>query len=66
MIAFFELPDGSLVEYQSVVALQPRCNFGDEANGTVILLSSGHTIETDETVERVTEQIAECIARLNA
>lgn len=69
MIAFIELPEGSYAEVSSIVGFAPRpatSEFDtDPAPGCCILLASGHTLETEETVERVLHQLAEVIARAN-
>ena len=65
-LAFIELPEGSLVEATSIVGFLPRTTseYDDSVNGTVLLLSSGHTVETDETIERILHQINEVSAKM--
>ena len=56
-----ELPEGAYIMLDAIVAVAPRVvsEFDHTVNGTLIHLSSGHTLQTDETVERILAQVAE-------
>jgi len=59
-----ELPEGGWVDAESIVAvvpMPPENEFATEGEGSAILLSSGHSVQTEETPERVMQQIAECL-----
>lgn len=59
-----ELPEGGWVEVDSIVAcvpIPPESEFDTDApDGCAILLSSGHSVPTNETPERILAQITEC------
>jgi len=61
---FIELPEGTYVSVEAIVAIAPRVagEYDDTVTGAMVLLSSGQAIETEETVERVVQQIGECMA----
>jgi len=59
-----ETPEGACVVLDYIAAIMHRMEgeFATEPNGTLIMLSSGACIETEETRERVLEQIREVLA----
>jgi len=61
-----ELPEGGWVDAESIVAVvpvPPESEFStEEVAGSAILLASGHSVATEETPERVLQQIAELVA----
>jgi hypothetical protein len=71
MLMIIQTPEGGEFMADAVVGLSPReaqppgdqyvpDDFVGEVDGTLVMLSSGHTIETAETVERIRAQIVEC------
>ena len=61
-----ELPEGNNTFVEYIANVGPRFGegeFGQLVPGARILLGSGDAIDTDETVERVMEQVRECWAR---
>lgn len=61
-----ELPEGNNVFIDWIANIGPRFEggeFGGRVPGASIELGSGTKIKTEETVERLMEQVAECRAR---
>jgi len=66
-LAFIQLPEGIYVEAQSIVGFGPRTagEFDTEpVAGCTIMLASGHSVDTEETTERIVHQLTEIAARL--